>query len=319
MIVKLLTEHHLEFLSLKGGCRGSSESTHVKMPFCWKSHALAQYYIRVLFQGDCRSLFCPPGEFLGVCQCVNLIANITGMRVFLRLKVEPQASQTLPSTEAKRRKMRVALRKILTTTSKGNDVDIYATFTNTNSTRPYYFVIATITSTPGNDIREVTKPFLEYLDDSNFMEIKFDKTNLKARLTNRVDFWYDEMYLFKAKEIKGKSELTPIYMKTSLQERTFYTRMLTQGEYQILTPLLFCLQVQLDGNEFQEKDGIIQVNTTEALISVYDFIRMDDTHVRVCVEDYLQAPTRVSSGTGQNLQTVALLCFSVICKYFLIK
>ena len=41
MIVKLLTEH-LEFLSIKGGCRGSSESTHVKMPHCWKSHALAQ-------------------------------------------------------------------------------------------------------------------------------------------------------------------------------------------------------------------------------------------------------------------------------------
>ena len=30
MIVKLLTEHQLEFLSLKGGCRGSPESTHVK-------------------------------------------------------------------------------------------------------------------------------------------------------------------------------------------------------------------------------------------------------------------------------------------------
>ena len=41
MIGKLLTEHHLEFLSLKGGCRGSSESTHVKMPQCWKSHAMA--------------------------------------------------------------------------------------------------------------------------------------------------------------------------------------------------------------------------------------------------------------------------------------
>ena len=41
MIIKLLTEQHLEFLSLKGGCRGSSESTHVKMPDCWKSHALA--------------------------------------------------------------------------------------------------------------------------------------------------------------------------------------------------------------------------------------------------------------------------------------
>ena len=41
MIVKLLIEHHLEFLSLKGGGRGSSESTHVKMPHCWKSHTLA--------------------------------------------------------------------------------------------------------------------------------------------------------------------------------------------------------------------------------------------------------------------------------------
>ena len=43
MIVKLLTEHDLEFLSLKGSCRGSSESTHVKMPHCWKSHVRAQF------------------------------------------------------------------------------------------------------------------------------------------------------------------------------------------------------------------------------------------------------------------------------------
>ena len=42
MIVKLLTEHHFEFLSLKEGCRGSSESSLVKMSNCWKSHAMAQ-------------------------------------------------------------------------------------------------------------------------------------------------------------------------------------------------------------------------------------------------------------------------------------
>ena len=42
MIVKLLTEHHLEFLCFKGGCRGSSESTLVKMSNCWKSYAMAQ-------------------------------------------------------------------------------------------------------------------------------------------------------------------------------------------------------------------------------------------------------------------------------------
>ena len=36
MIVKQLTEHHLELLSFKGGCRGLCESIHVKMPYCWE-------------------------------------------------------------------------------------------------------------------------------------------------------------------------------------------------------------------------------------------------------------------------------------------
>ena len=56
MIVKLLTEHHLEFLSLKGGSRGSSESSHVKMSNCWKSHVMAQFSILVIIF-NC-ALFC---------------------------------------------------------------------------------------------------------------------------------------------------------------------------------------------------------------------------------------------------------------------
>ena len=65
MTVKLLTEHHLEFVRLKGGCTGSSESTHVKMSNCWKSHALAQMiknFVKILeLVGDrlevCVSVF----------------------------------------------------------------------------------------------------------------------------------------------------------------------------------------------------------------------------------------------------------------------
>ena len=51
MIVKLLTEHHLEFLSFKGGCRGLSEFTLVKMSNCWKSHAPDQFLCKA-----CHSL-----------------------------------------------------------------------------------------------------------------------------------------------------------------------------------------------------------------------------------------------------------------------
>ena len=46
MIVKSLTEHHLEFPSLKEDCRGSSESTLVKMPHCWKSCFMAHVYVK---------------------------------------------------------------------------------------------------------------------------------------------------------------------------------------------------------------------------------------------------------------------------------
>ena len=53
MTVKLVTEHHLAFLSLKGGCTGSSESTLVKMPYCWKPHVTAH----ILFL---ESITCDP-------------------------------------------------------------------------------------------------------------------------------------------------------------------------------------------------------------------------------------------------------------------
>ena len=72
MTVKLLTEHHLEFLSLKGDGRGSSESTHVKMSHCWKSHALAQIYFIILSSKLNR-------QIVGIqmrCNCAPLVAYL---------------------------------------------------------------------------------------------------------------------------------------------------------------------------------------------------------------------------------------------------
>ena len=46
MTAKLLTKLHLRFLSLKGGCTGSSESILVEIPQRWKSHVTAN----LLFQ-----------------------------------------------------------------------------------------------------------------------------------------------------------------------------------------------------------------------------------------------------------------------------
>ena len=59
MIVKLLTEHHLELISLKEGCRGSFESTHVKR----KSHATANLIFWEMQYIFTLSIFTVPLEF----------------------------------------------------------------------------------------------------------------------------------------------------------------------------------------------------------------------------------------------------------------
>ena len=57
MIVKLLTEHHLQLLSLSGGYTGSPESTLAKMPHCWKSHFLAHFIYTSTLLYMCKKLY----------------------------------------------------------------------------------------------------------------------------------------------------------------------------------------------------------------------------------------------------------------------
>ena len=52
----LLTVYNLEFLSLKGGCTDSSESTLVKIPNYWKSHVAAHLKSKILESGQVSDL-----------------------------------------------------------------------------------------------------------------------------------------------------------------------------------------------------------------------------------------------------------------------
>ena len=63
MSVKLLTEHNLQFLSLKMCCTGSSESTLVKMPHCWKSHVTA-HFNKEFLGATCKYIPVPESCFI---------------------------------------------------------------------------------------------------------------------------------------------------------------------------------------------------------------------------------------------------------------
>ena len=85
MTFKLLTEHHLEFLSLKGVCTGLSEHTLIKMPHRWKSHVAAQMCMK----------FCIFLVTSNICGDYNLVYHIIRHRcdVWMSHLLGPQPDQ----------------------------------------------------------------------------------------------------------------------------------------------------------------------------------------------------------------------------------
>ena len=69
MSVELLTEHHLVFLSLTEGCRGLSESTHLKMSHCRKSH-VAAHILGQKINAACKTYIVYGGSFTHLSQTI---------------------------------------------------------------------------------------------------------------------------------------------------------------------------------------------------------------------------------------------------------
>ena len=72
MSVKLLTAYNLEFLSLKRDYTGSSGSSLVKMPHCWKSHVTAQMWKCQIRENCC----CKPLKTL-LLVIIRLLAHLS--------------------------------------------------------------------------------------------------------------------------------------------------------------------------------------------------------------------------------------------------
>ena len=87
MIVKLMDEHHLEFLCLKGGGRGAFESTFVKISNWWKSHAAAHIFFSFLDR-----YFWDTWDPINLAEGLFAIANILS---FFRISYLLPANQNL--------------------------------------------------------------------------------------------------------------------------------------------------------------------------------------------------------------------------------
>ena len=73
MTINLLTEHHLEFLSLLGGCTGFFEATLVQLPHCWKSYVVAHFTLMLIVFSDIDE--CEAADAVCSQICINLLGS----------------------------------------------------------------------------------------------------------------------------------------------------------------------------------------------------------------------------------------------------
>ena len=83
MTVNLLTEHHLAFLSLKGGCTDSSESILVKIPHYWKTHVAAYLMSQVSESTyfSSRNISCVVIGVCSGCRCSRHFSVTADLRI----------------------------------------------------------------------------------------------------------------------------------------------------------------------------------------------------------------------------------------------
>ena len=153
------------------------------------------------------------------------------------------------------------------------------------------------------------KPFMKYLDTQQYIYLSMPNSAVPydVTLTSLVSMWIDydkdlKRQVFRAADLKLKThKLTPIYSNsTTLDEN----RHLARGMYQVLSPLLYCIQVQLSGSEFFLKGGSVNTNTTSPIFTVPYYYMVKPGQVRVCASQYIRKLRNVGTKASNTYSSL---------------
>ena len=214
---------------------------------------------------------------------------MSGLPVLLKVNLAASLGKSNLLTNTQLRMMHKALTKILQTIAEHTTAEIATTFQQENMTDQSYLCIVIVRSDPGHDTKLTMKPFMNYLDTEETLQINAGKFVFSTTLTSKVLLWteLDEMtkvWTFKAQNIeKTSNEFVNVYANDAIMRSE-----IKLGRYQVLSALLYCKQLQLNEAEYYQKPGLITVNVTISTFSIFDFYKISPSQVRVCVEDYLR-------------------------------
>ena len=239
----------------------------------------------ILLQSMCRPLFCPVGEFLNGCRCQQPMKVLAGLPVQLTLKIVPETHPKI-SADFVLSRLHVAVKKSLNKVASHVSTDIIATYKQETMSKDYYITAVRIRSKFGHDTKLTMKPFLRYHDSGEKLYIQIMKVKHCLELTSSVRCWLDRVtgtYGCKDHSLPTKTP-TLLYLDESLLPRGMLNL------YQVLSPLIYCLQVELESEEFVQNDGIVTINITSPPLTVYDYYRVSRTMsapIRICADVYL--------------------------------
>lgn len=218
--------------------------------------------------------------------------NLSGIPILLTFKVTPANGYAIPTkfsvnTPQEISRYQTTLQTFLEETFDYITAEIAATFKQKTDLEQYFISFTKIISKPGHDTKYTIKPFLKYLDSEKQLSLQINGTKFSVGLTSRMLIWHEVigeprsiLVSFKTQELDTNN---PDMMLVHLTNQQSLVR-----PYQIFSPLLFCIQMQLKETEILEKDGFVAINIASPKFSVPYYYHVNATEVRVCVDHYFR-------------------------------
>ena len=227
------------------------------------------------------------------CRCVQLIKPISGMPILLTIKVIPRDGHLTALDDKQISKVHVALRKRMREISENISIDFISMYEIKTDQQEYFLSLAVARSFPGNDTKDTMKPFLDYLDKNPF-EIAYKRNSFYGKLTSRVRVWEQG---YGGPETRRLQDLeSAIRNQTELFSKAD-TALAFRQKIQALSPLLYCMQIQLNDTEFDERDDGLIVGISSGNIKISNYRLVTPSLVRVCTDSYIN----INNNTGYQM------------------
>ena len=252
-----------------------------------------------IFQHICRRVYCPAGDFMVECHCIQPFKMVFRMPVLLTIKLVPRAGFLETITTRQITKYQNTLKKTLHTISENISVELIGLLECKADKEEYYLSLTVVRSVSGHDTKETIKPFLNYLDNKRRkIEMVVNQTTYSVRLTSRFRLWIWSNSTFSSYNQMDLDSTIQSH-RLLLANPGMITKAYSQRKFQVLSPLLYCTQIQLNNTEFEEKGDRLTTLRTSRKITLSYYHRTSPSTVQVCVDEYLKKSDK-NTGTKVN-------------------